>query len=72
MSESLETTELFGPHGRMIVNALDVPHWRAKGYKTAEEVQKAKTHVEEEETQDAEPTDKLQGAPTAKGAKPRR
>lgn len=60
MSEAVETTELFGPDGRMIVNSSDVAQWQAKGYKTAEQIAQAKSQKVTAETQTAaEPTAKL-------------
>jgi predicted DNA binding CopG/RHH family protein len=42
MSEELETIEIFGVRGRLIINKYDMNIWRAKGYKTKEEFENEK------------------------------
>lgn len=46
MSE-LETIEVFGPKGRAIINLCDLQSYRAKGFKTENEVLAEKTKAKE-------------------------
>ena len=34
---NIATTEIVGPEGRLVVNTVDLPEWKKKGYKTLEE-----------------------------------
>lgn len=42
MGEEIETIEIFGVRGLLIINKSDLNFWRAKGYKTKDEVENEK------------------------------
>ena len=37
----IPTTEIVGPEGTLVINTVDLPEWKAKGYKTLEEHKQA-------------------------------